>query len=498
MGSVLNILFTGDLNPHWAGFPAHIIMYFLAFLLGVINIFLYVFLRITSVIHNTAGFFIFLKSQSAYYTAFSYFIGRLAMAMLGSLTLYFVYAIGKKLFNSYVGIIASLCLAIAPLHVLHSKIIRPDIATTAMILMAFYCLYAFDDKKNNKNLMISCYLFAGFAIAAKYTSGLVIIPILIYCLTADNRERGILNLRYISDFFKLETNSSRALFYIFFAFFITSPFVFLDLRQTLMNLAIEARSEHVGQERLAGIQNHIWYIKGVLINGIGGLFFALLAFLGLLLVLIRKSYRNYIFFLFPLVYYAAIVGFGNLRFYRWLIPILPFEALLFGIGSYAVYKYVITFSSAKLYKKIVAAVSILILIAASLPVITHNINKDIILTKKDTRTTAKEWIEKNIPENARIAAEDDTPQLMVLPKRRFFLMTVGTAIVNYPIEFYVKNNIDYVILTRNLKKFVYEEPVRYKIPIERYDKLAREAELIKIFDFNDNPGPVLEIYKLKH
>ena len=480
MMPALNILFTGDLNPHWAGYPAHIIIYLLAFLLSITKLFLSVCFR-----------------NIVYYVAFSYFIGRLVMVILGSITVYLVYAIGKKLFNASVGILASFCLAIAPLHVLHSKIVRPDIPTTLMILIALYCLYAYDENKRDKNILIYCYLFAGFAIAVKYTSGIIIVPILIYCLIMDHEEKKICTFGYIADFLKLNTNASRALFYMFFAFFVTSPFVFLDFNQTLMNFSIETRSACIGQERLNGIQNHLWYIKGVLINGIGGLFFTVLALLGLILTMIKKSYRNYILLLFPILYYIAMSGFGKLRFYRWLIPILPFEALLFGVGAYAVYRYIATSNLPKRYKYLIAALCIFVTTAASLPAIGSDIREDILLTKKDTRTIAKEWVENNIPEGARIAVEEDTPQLLILSKKRFCLFPAGAAIVNKPVEFYTKNNIDYVILTRNLKDLVYKEPVRYRIPIERYERLAKEAELVRIFDYKENPGPVLEIYRLK-
>ena len=419
MTPVMNMLFTGDINPHWAGFPSHIIMYFLAILLGLINIFLYGYLRLIGLVHGIPHFFIFLKTQIVSYTAFAYFVGRLVMAILGTITIYFVYAIGKKLFNTAIGILASLCLAIAPLHVLHSKVIRPDITTTLMILIALYCLYIFDENKKNKDILIYCYLSAGFAIATKYTSILIIVPVLIYCFMMDIKEKNVLTLSYIIDFLKLKTNSSRALFYIFFAFFITSSFVFLDFRQTLINFLIETRKEHIGQERLGGLLNHIWYFKGVLINGIGGLFFTVFACMGLMLIAARRSYKHYLLLLFPTLYYIVMVGFGNLRFYRWLIPILPFEAMLFGVGLYTLYRYLINFNFLKPHKNTIVLLCTIVMIGSSLPAIVHDIHEGVLLTRKDTRTIAKEWIEDNVPENARIAVEDNTPQLFILSKKRY-------------------------------------------------------------------------------
>ena len=66
--------------------------------------------------------------------------------------------------------------------------------------------------------------------------------------------------------------------------------------------------------------------------------------MGLMLIAARRSYKHYLLLLFPTLYYIVMVGFGNLRFYRWLIPILPFEAMLFGVGLYTLYRYLINFN----------------------------------------------------------------------------------------------------------------------------------------------------------
>ena len=60
--------------------------------------------------------------------------------------------------------------------------------------------------------------------------------------------------------------------------------------------------------------------------------------MGLFELLRHKSYKNFILLLvFPIVYFLAI-GFGLLRWQRWMIPVLPFEAIFFGVGVYALFR----------------------------------------------------------------------------------------------------------------------------------------------------------------
>ena len=41
----------------------------------------------------------------------------------------------------------------------------------------------------------------------------------------------------------------------------------------------------------------------------------------------------------------------------------------------------------------------------------------------------------------------------------------------------------------------YKEPGKYAKEISNYNELLNGAELIKVFDNKDNPGPIIEIYR---
>ena len=122
-------------------------------------------------------------------------------------------------------------------------------------------------------------------------------------------------------------------------YFIFAPFTLIEFRELLKALAFEARGTHLGAERLPGLQTHIWYLNGALRGGIGGLFFEVFAAIGLLLIFFKKSRgKQLLFIIFPLLYFL-IIGCAKLRWERWLIPVLPFEAILFSVGFYYSYKH---------------------------------------------------------------------------------------------------------------------------------------------------------------
>lgn len=494
MNSVMHMLATGDLNPHRFTHPNSFVMYLLAILYAIILAVYLIYCFLLGYTHNLID----LKQLVRNNPIFFYFIGRLLMVFFAVITIYLVYLIAKKLFNRSVGILASFCLAIAPLHIKHARFIRPDITTTMLVMFSIYFLLEYFEQNKNTKLLVLSSLFAGFSIATKYVSGIIIFPILIYCLIKDAKEKNLLTVKYVTDSFKIKTSLSRALLFIFLGFFIFAPFVILDFHHSIRDMAHMARGKHLGHERLPGIQNHIWYLKNALQKGISGLFFEIFAGLGLCLILFKKSFKKYLFLSFPIIFYIIMVGFGKLRWDRWLIPILPFEAILFGVGFYFSYKYFIQRKPFQVFKPVIFLLFAIILVLASFPTIIKDVNQGIKLSKTDTRTIAKEWIEKNIPSGCKIAYECYAPHLHIKPNRNFVLMNRGwKKIASKPLSYYKNQSVDYIIITSSVKRKFYNEPDKYAKEIYRYEELKNKTELIKVFDYKENPGPKIWIYRLK-
>jgi len=508
----------GNLNPNWYGAGLFII-YSLAILYAIILAIYFVYSFLIGNTHTLSEFKqMILQILQSDPTLF-YLPGRLLMLSFAVISIYLVYVISKKLYNEQVGILSSFCLAISPLHIKHSRFIRPDITTTMLVLFSIFFLIYFVDQRDQYKWLFLSSLFAGFSIAAKYTSGIIVIPILICSVICDigqtepqkqqsseknkhivfqQNKAKVSLLTYLFDFIKRRTYLSKALLFIFIGYFVFAPFTIIKYRELAKAIACEARGTHLGHERLAGIQNHIWYLKNTLRYGVGGAFFELFAAIGFLFVFLKKPRsRQLLFISFPIIFFL-IIGCAKLRWSRWLIPVLPFEAILFGIGLYYSYQYLCKNTIIQRCRPQIVGIFLIALIASSYPTLKHNTKDAERLTKTDTRTLAKHWVEKYLPPGSTIAYEHYSPHLHIRPKRKFNLInTDWETIISKPISTYKKMSVDYIIITNWFKYRFYKEPSKYPLPISRYEELKSKASLVKIFDNKNIPGPVIEIYKLK-
>lgn len=503
VNSAIRTLVRGDLNLHWFCHPGSFIIYLLAILFAIILAVYFIYCLLLGYVHNLADFKQLVKANPIFYyydnPVLFYFIGRLLMVFFAIITIYLVYLVAKKLFNKPVGLLAAFCLNISPLHLEHSRFIRPDITATMLVMFSLYFLFRFIDEDKNTKWLILSSLFAGFSIAAKYTSGVIIFPILIHCLVNDSKEPGLFTTQYFINSFKIKTNLSRALLFIFIGFFIFAPFVILDFRHALKGMLFIARQVGLGKERLPGIQNHLWYLKKPLQGGIGGLFFEIFAGLGLCFALLRRSYKKYLFLVFPILYFLIVGGTGSSKIDRWIIILLPFEAILFGVGFYGVYKLFIQIEEFSGHKLKVLSLFAIALIYASKPTVIHDIERAISLTRLDTRIIAKDWIENNLPSGSKIVYDEEGgPHFHVNPRGNFTLINMRLKkIVSQPLSYYRKRGVDYIIISVPGIKGFYNEPSKYVKEILRYEELKNETKLIKRFGSRQDPGPKIEIYKLK-
>ena len=240
-----------------------------------------------------------------------------------------------------------------------------------------------------------------------------------------------------------------------------APFTIIKYHELIKAIVFEARGTHLGHERLAGIQNHIWYLKNTFRYSVGGVFFELFAAIGLLFVFFKKPRdRQLLFISFPILFFL-IIGCAKLRWSRWLIPVLPFEAIFFGIGFYYSYQYLCKNRIIQRFRPQIVGIFLIALIAASYPTLKHNAKDAERLTKTDTRTLAKDWVEKYLPLGSTIAYEHYSPHLHIRPKRKFNLINTNwKKIVSKPISTYKKMSVDYIIITSSFKDRFYKEPTK--------------------------------------
>ena len=483
-----HILSTGDLNPHWFGHPGSLIMYVLVIWFAFISLGIIIYSFFSGKIHALHDIVPLFTGEMyrGNWRPIYYLGGRFLTVCFALLTIYLIYLIGRKLFNKRVGIVASFCLAISPLHISYSRLIRSDMIGILAVLLSQYFLFRCIELEGKKKWLIAVALFSGFSIASKYTYGVSVIPIIIYSLVADWRGK--------------EGRQSRAVMaagVTALGFFIFAPFVILDFKHAIVDILAETETSHLGADRLPGLQTHLWYIKNSLQSGIGGLFFELIAGLGFLLVLFKSSFKRILFLVFPVLYFIAL-GFAFIKFYWWMAPVLGFEAVLFGFGFSELYDGVVhrkKYFSAEFISVLFAGA----LLISSLPVVIQNQLDAEQLCRIDSRTIAKSWIESHLPRGSKIAYEDNGPPLETFPKRDFVLMNMGWGkIISKPLFYYTERSVDYIVITGGIKSRYYAEPQKYPKEIQRYEELKLQADLVKVFANQSKSDPTFEIYKLRH
>ncbi len=489
IGIATKILSNRDLNPHWFGHPGGFIIYLLCLFVVLICGCHFITLLIQGQTGGWGEYIATYGKNPDFNPAVFLVAGKLMIILFALISIYLLYRIGKKYFHPIVGLIASAVLALAPLHIDHSQKVRTDVATTMWVLFAIYYLLKYIDHNQRKLLLISAFC-GGLSVATKYTSGLILFPIIAIawrcntsCLRSDINN---------SELPKRSSVIVQVLLFFFLGFFIFSPFVVIDHSSAIKDMIVEARSVHVGAESEGILANYLWYLREAFNRGIGNVLIEIMAFIGMFAMLKRSRISNYVFILFPLLFFL-IVGAGRLRWERWMIPVLPFEALFFGYGVYFLSQKVKIFGR----KNILLAILVLYTAFAFGWVIKRDFHDARKRSRPDNRTLARDWVLDNIPAGKSIAYEIYGPHLVERYAEKYNIEYLGWLLLSsHPFEYYVQNRFDYIIKAADRRSIYQKQPERFRKELTFIKELENNCTLVKYFSDEQNPGPSTWIYKL--
>ena len=260
----------------------------------------------------------------------------------------------------------------------------------------------------------------------------------------------------------------------------------------------------------------LFYVK-VLYYGLGGVLLGLasVGFLRRLEKAITRGDRMSILFLsFPLFYYASM---GSTRHYfaRYALPLLPFGAV-FGAEALLVVSAWVRRRRVRWGRRLAMALAI----AAIAQPLAWTIRHDVVLTRQDTRTLAKEWIEANIPAGAKIAT--DWPVYEPPLSREMYEVNTrgGEGLSGRPLAWYREQDFDDLIASSFIYRISLLDNVQHARRRAFYAALDEELDLVQqfspgegnmeppfVFDeiygpwislwHRERPGTVLIIYRVK-
>jgi len=369
---------------------------------------------------------------------------------------------------------------------------------TFFILVVLLCSLLIYKRGSLKYYLLAG-IFTGMGIATKYPAALSFIFVILVHLFISYKRNSttLINKKIILGFFS-----------VLLGFFICAPYFFLDFSTAKAQLTLGFSSRFLGAEGSIGMENYIWYLDGPLKEG-SGIFISIFSLLGFLYSLVRlRNKDTLLLFSFPLIYFI-ILGLTRVRWDRWAIPILPFMAIFAALFLVKLING-ISYINKKWHnrKKTLVFISSIILIIQ--PVF-KTLSYDYLISQKDTRTVAKEWIDENITQGSKIAIEEYCP-VISRQKYNVFINKDGILIKDISergwkgsiadtesLDSLTKNGIEYVIINKDMYNSYLKEGIRYPDEIKFYQELFKKVELIKEFKphSKDKPGPEIGIYRFK-
>lgn len=106
---------------------------------------------------------------------------RIIQSIYGTLSIWLLFLIGRRLFSPEVGLLAALFLSVMPLHIRMSSFFKPDILVLMLTLLAFYwTIQALQTPSLKRYLLVG--LAVGLATSGKYTGIPAAIPLTVGAL----------------------------------------------------------------------------------------------------------------------------------------------------------------------------------------------------------------------------------------------------------------------------------------------------------------------------
>jgi hypothetical protein len=449
-------------------------------------------------------------------------LSRLTSALLGAANVLALYWLGRAARNRFTGLLAASLLAVAFLHVRDSHYGVPDIAATLFVSLAVLGSVLALQKAQWRYIGLGAAV-AGLAITSKWSTGWIVIPVILatFWLVADPE---IANKQNANVWTKIGVATSCLV-----AGLLIGGFQLFLKPATYLEYALrEARAGAAGgfgYWQIDTVPGWIFYLK-TLAYGLGPAMLVL-AMMGLgwrIFRVIRGRDRiSLLIIAFPLFYFIAM-GATRHYFARYTLPLVPFMALFAAEAVMILADRMKARQGAKWAWGITALVTSVAIVQPLAASIRHNV----LLTRTDTRTLAKVWIEQNIPQGARIAVDWpvhgpplSTPEKAASYSDKVYDVTIvgGTGLADHSIEWYREQGFDYLIAS----SFIYQIPLVFpeqdRVRRAFYESLGRELTEVQVFsstadrsepDFvfdeiygpavslwqRERPGPTIKIYKI--
>jgi 4-amino-4-deoxy-L-arabinose transferase-like glycosyltransferase len=315
---------------------------------------------------------------------------RAVVALLGTLSVGLMYWAGTRFYERRVGLLAAALMACAFLPVFYAKQALNDAVTLVPLTVALVASLGVYERARTWEWALAGAAI-GVAIDVKYTAGAMVVVLGLAALMRLIEKR--LTLR------QLVSGGAVAVAALAIAVIVLDPYALVHFslfkHQVLNQAGTAGSSGKIGQSKQPGWIYYIWTLTW----GLGWLPL-LAAAAGSVLALISDRARGLMLVTFPVLLWFFLGGQAR-HFGRWYLPAYPALAIL---ASYAAIRAVDALPAAWAARRRTVLVVVAGVLLAMQGLWT-SVRVDSVLAQTDTRTLARQWIERNVPAGSGLVVE---------------------------------------------------------------------------------------------
>ena len=418
------------------------------------------------------------------------YITRIMSAVMGVLTVWWVFAICRRMFDETVAVIAALFLALAFLHVRDSHFGVTDIAMTGLVVLAVLMILKWRDNATLRNAAVAG-LVTGLAGSTKYNGIGVSVAFAV-----------ALAQRALDDK-KIIAHGATFAIAMAAAFFGASPYIIIDWPRFVAS--VSGVATHLAEGHGVTLGKGWWYYARVLLPAALGWPMFVAGAIGMFVMIARRFRDAAVLFAFPITYYV-FAGRGYTVFARYIIPVLPFICI-----SAA---WLVVTAVRGLTRSMTPAVRTAAITAASLVVVAPTAAKtfaaDRLLATTDNRVVVARVLADMLPEDATLyqsgekygyvpinfegreiahIAQYDIPSGKFEEEPEWILLQRSPLTLYSPVQPPLEQIVrDRYVLVRKFEtgaepsRTLYDQQDAFYLPLSGFGSIAR-------------PGPSFELYR---
>ncbi len=359
-----------------------------------------------------------------------YTLARVAVALLGTGSLWLLYATGARLFGRAVGLLAAAIEAVTFLPVFYAHLALNDVPTLFPLTLSLLGSAGVLRKGRRRDYLLAG-VGLGVACASKYTAGIVLLPLLAAAAARYFNIEGDARAYVVGR--RAAIGLVLAGIAALLAFLLANPYAVLDygdfhaelVHQSTLSAETQGK---LGAPREGGLLYYLWTLTW----GLGWV--PALAALGGMLTVWRRERRLGLMLVPAPLLFLLVMGLEGRYFGRWLLPIFPILCLLAAFFALWVVGRIVRLGGRRWSARtepisaeragagnppgigagrttggLRTGVTALLVVALLAQGLLYSVHSGLVLSRADTRNLTRAWLVAHVPKGARIVVEPVSP-----------------------------------------------------------------------------------------